>query len=71
MEEMLAKDNVDNFYSYEPRSIPGGKAVNTQNFLYFFLHDTAYSHFSIFANDRLSNSKWFSICSYVTTKSNL
>ena len=57
MEERLAKDNMVDSDSYEPRSIPGGTAVNTQNFLYFFKHDITYSHFSIFANDGFSNSK--------------
>ena len=52
MEERLAEDNVVDSDSYEPRSIPVGTAVNTQN-LYFLHHDMIYSHFSIFANDRL------------------
>ena len=67
MEERLAKDNMVDSDSYEPRSIPRGTAVNTQNLLYFLQHDMIYSHFSIFANDGFSNSKWSSICSYVTT----
>ena len=70
MEERLGKDNMVDSDSYEPRSIPGGTAVNTQNFLYFFKHDITNSHFSIFANDGFSNSKWSSICSYVTTETN-
>ena len=57
MEERLGKDNMVDFDSYEPRSIPVGKAVNTQNFLYFLQHVMIYSHFSIFANDGLIYSK--------------
>ena len=57
MEERLAKDNMVDSDSYEPRSIPGGTAVNTQNLLYFLQHDMIYSHFLIFANDGLIYSK--------------
>ena len=47
MEERLAKDNMDDSYSYEPRSIPGGTAVNKKNFLYFFYHDMTFTFFNI------------------------
>ena len=57
MEERLAKDNMFDSDSYEPRSISGDTTVNTQNFLYFLQHDMIYSHFSIFANDGLIYSK--------------
>ena len=70
MEERLAKDNMVDSDSYEPRSIAGGTAVNKQNFLYLFWHDMTYSDFSILANDGLSNSEWSSIWSYVTTETN-
>ena len=36
MEERLAKDKMVDSDSYKPGSIPGGTAVDTHNFLYFF-----------------------------------
>ena len=36
MEERLAKDKMVDSDSYKPGSIPGGTAVDTQKFLYFF-----------------------------------